>query len=58
MVLVINFFHLLILIFVLPTNRDFGRWKQDLFEILFFAHLKKKYLKNFSSVTNQNNFRP
>ena len=23
------------LIFILPTNHDFGRWKQHLFEILF-----------------------
>ena len=40
------FLHLLILIFLLPTNRDCGRLKQDLFDILIFIHLQKNYLKN------------
>ena len=45
MVLAIIFFYL-ILILLLPTNHDFGRWKQPLFDILFFAHFKKCILKN------------
>ena len=36
----------LIFIFLLPTNHDFGRWKQHLFDTLFFAHFKKLLLKN------------
>ena len=36
----------LILIFLLPTNHDFGRWKQLLFDILLFAHFKKCILQN------------
>ena len=34
------------MIFLLPTNRDFGRWEQHLFDILFFAHFRKGNLKN------------
>ena len=30
----------------LPTNDDFGRWKEHLFGILFFAHYKNCVLKN------------
>ena len=46
MVLAIDFFIYLILIFLLPTNHDFGRWKQHIFDILFIAHFKKYILKN------------
>ena len=45
MTLAIDFFYLL-LIFLLPTNQDFGRWKQHLFDVLFFTHLNKCILKN------------
>ena len=42
-----RFFFYLVLIFILPKNHDFGRWKQHLFDILFFTHLPKKIiLKN------------
>ena len=40
------FFIYLILIYLLPTNHHFGRWKQHLFDILFFANFKKCILKN------------
>ena len=46
MVFAIDVFIYMILIFLLPTNRDFRRWKQPLFDILFFAHFKKDILKN------------
>ena len=46
MVLAIDFFIYLILIFISPTNHDFGRWKQRLFDILFLWHFKKCILKN------------
>ena len=36
----------MILIFLLPTNHDFGRWKHHLFDISFFAYFKKCILKN------------
>ena len=45
MVLAIDFFIYLILIFLSPTNHDFGRWKQHLFENRFFAHFKIFILK-------------
>ena len=32
--------------FLLPTNHDFGRWKQHLLDILIFEHFKKCILKN------------
>ena len=32
--------------FLLPTNHDFARWKQYLFNILLFEHLKKIILKH------------
>ena len=37
------------LIFHLPTNHDFGRWKQHLFDILFFSHPRRITLKNWLS---------
>ena len=43
MVLAIYCFHLFYIDF---SFRDFGRWKQHLFDILFFAHFKKCILKN------------
>ena len=46
MVLALYFFIYLLLIFLQPTNHDFVRWKQHLFDILFFAHFKKFILKN------------
>ena len=39
----------LILIFLLPTNHDFGRRKQHLFDILFFTDHKKKSSKIYLS---------
>ena len=42
------FFIDFILIFLLPSNHDFGRWKQYLFDILSFTDLQKMYLKKFS----------
>ena len=44
--LVINFTQLFDIDFFLKTNHDFRRWKRHLFDILFFAHLKKMILKN------------
>ena len=41
MVLAIDFLISLILIFILPTNHAFGRWKEHLFDILIFVHFKK-----------------
>ena len=46
MVLAIDFFINLILIFLLPVNYDFGRWKQHLFYISSFTQIKKIDLKN------------
>ena len=46
MVLAIDFFIYLILIFLLATKHDFGRWKQRLFDIRFFADFKKIILNN------------
>ena len=37
-----------LLVFNLPTNHDFGKWKHHLFEILFLTHLKRICFKNFS----------
>ena len=31
--------HLFYIVFFLPTNHEFGRWKQHLFAILFFTRL-------------------
>ena len=31
----------LMLIFLLPTNHDFGIWKQHLFEIIFFTYPRR-----------------
>ena len=31
---------------LLPTNHDFGRWKQNLFDILFLIHPRIIYFKN------------
>ena len=45
MVLALDFFHFIILIFLLPTIPDFARWKQHLFDILFFAYLRKCIFK-------------
>ena len=42
------FFIYLIVIFLLPTNHDFVRWKQHLFDILFFGTFQKMYLKKYS----------
>ena len=47
MVLAIHFFsNLFVLIFLLKTNHDFERFKQHLFDILFFAYFKKIILKS------------
>ena len=46
MVLAMDFFHLFDIDFSFTTNTDFGKWKQHLFDILFFAHIKKCVLKN------------
>ena len=51
MVLAIDFFIDVILIFLLPTNYDLGRWKQHLFDILSFTPLQKMYLKNIVELT-------
>ena len=42
-VLAVDFFF--ILIFLLKTNHDFGRWKRPLFDNLFSPHLQKMYIK-------------
>ena len=46
MVLAIVFFDLFDIIFLLPRNHDFGRWKQHLFDILYSTHFKKFIIKN------------
>ena len=46
MVLALDFFHFfLYLCFFLATNHYLGRWKEHLFNILFFTHFKKFILK-------------
>ena len=42
----------LILIFILATNHDCGKWKQHLCDILSFTHLLKPYLKYFCRVNS------
>ena len=57
MVLAIDFIIYLILVFILPTNHDFGIWKQHLFHILFFTHLRKKtILKNLNELPFKSTF--
>ena len=51
------FFIYFILICLLKTNYGFGRCKQHLFNILFFAHLKKIILTNLLA-THQYKYRP
>ena len=49
MVLAIDFFFInFTLIFLLPTNYDFGRWKQYSFDILSFTDIQKIYPKTIS----------
>ena len=48
MVLAIDFFHFIDIDFSFTANLDFGRWKQRLFNISFFANVKNIYLKKIS----------
>ena len=47
MVLEIDFFHLFDIDFSFTIKSIFGRWKQHLFNILFFAHYKILIFKKF-----------
>ena len=48
----------LLLIFLLPSNHDFGKWKQLLFDILFFSLFEQFILKNLVELPINANFRP